>query len=224
MKYNIANGARGYICADGDLYLEGYEKEQGGSSTPSSIVHGVFLKALQRERPDLIRDVDYAWQHTTDGVTIQRLENTNEIYLGQSVLFPIAREAVRKQKMQLKQMLLKSKIKNPRYEFFPEHVDDADARGVRRELPGKEVSMLAYTFDPRKVVRGPIHNKFKQGVYEEKTLQEKFLTMARFRLNNFSRTTVLMSVYLNPDADEMKYNVAVGARGFLESAPVMRSG
>lgn len=199
IKNFIANGARGYLCANGDLYIEGYEKEAGGSKVKSSVVHGAFLKSLQRFNPELIKSIPDAWENTTRGITIQRWNSTNKIYAGQSVyLYNRGAQA------RVLRMLAKAQKKNPDFEFINDLVDNNS-----RSLPGKWIPDLARDLEPPKKPRVPkpkpqprIYNKFKQGVFEE-----KFVTMGK-------DWGTLFSIYKNPARDELRY-APEGARGWI---------
>jgi hypothetical protein len=211
VKSFIADGSRGYVTADGDLYMEGYEKEEGGSKRKSSVVHGAVLQALQRFNPKLIKSVEYEWENTTHGVTIQRWNSTNIIFVGQRVYLDN-----RKDKERVAQMFKRAQKKNPHFEFIVDLVDDKN-----RNLPGEKIPKLVRDLAPKKKPKPKmmtpqphVYNKFLQGTFEE-----KFVTMAHATIPGWvmggKPKTILFSIYKNPDSDETRRFVAVGARGFI---------
>jgi hypothetical protein len=88
IKKFICNGSRGYIAPSGDLYMEGYEKMQGGN-----IIHKDLFRALADKG---IVTPEYAQNWFTrhseesilrEGIAVQRYNDTAGIALSESIYY-----------------------------------------------------------------------------------------------------------------------------------------
>ena len=114
MRNYVAIGSRGYINHLGDLYMEGYEDRPGHST---SVTHGVILQVLNNLDPSIEEDPYNAWGGTKIGVSVQRAEDTTEIYIGESVISQST-----KSKKAIKYWIALAAEKNPRLTFYSRHI------------------------------------------------------------------------------------------------------
>lgn len=117
---NIADGARGYISPDGDLYLEGYDDPY----ETSKIIHQ-DLRILSTKpgipSKEYFSDfgyADYAKNILKYGIMIQRVNISNKLAISESVSF----SNINKQETQI--LFDSAKRKNFYWEFKLKPIDD----------------------------------------------------------------------------------------------------